>query len=70
LPHGRCDGARSTLKSASTSVGNYQTNYLYRPAASLNGLAASSCKASVGEAGINVAIEPMRERKLVLRYAV
>jgi hypothetical protein len=64
------DDARSTLKSPSTSVGDYQTNDRDRPAASLNGLAASSCKASLDEATDHVAIELMHERKLVLRHAM
>jgi hypothetical protein len=63
-----CDGARSTLKSPSTSVGDYQTNDLDRLAASLNGLAASRCKPSADEASDHIAIEPMHERKLVLRH--
>jgi hypothetical protein len=63
-------GARSTLNSPSTSVGDYQTNDLDRSATSLNGLAAWSCKPSLHEACDHVAIEPMRERKLVLRHAV
>jgi hypothetical protein len=60
----------SASKSPSTSVGNYQTNDLDRPAASLNGLAAWSCKPSVHETGDHAAIEPVHERKLVLRHAV
>jgi hypothetical protein len=44
-----------------TNVGDYQTNDLDRSATGLNSLATSSCKASVGEAGDHVAIEPMHE---------
>jgi hypothetical protein len=58
------------LNSTTTNVGDYQTNDLDRPAASLNGLAAWSCKPSVHEAGDHIAIEPMHERKLVLRHPV
>jgi hypothetical protein len=61
---------RSTLNSPPTGVGYYQTNDLDRPAASLNGLAASRCKPGVDKASDHVAIEPMYERKLVLRHAV
>jgi hypothetical protein len=67
---GRCDGARSTLNSPSTSIGDYQTNDLDPPATSLNGLAAWSCKPSLHKASDHVAIEPMHERKLVLGHAV
>jgi hypothetical protein len=57
------------LNGPSPSVGDYQTN-LDRPAASLNDLVAWSCKPSVDEASDHVAIEPMHERKPVLRHAV
>jgi hypothetical protein len=60
----------STLKSPSTSVGDYQTNDLDRPPTSLNGLAAWSCKPSVDKACDHIAIEPMHERKLVLRHTM
>jgi hypothetical protein len=64
------DGARSASKSPSTSVGDYQTNDLDRPATSLNGLGAWSCKPSLHETEDHAAIEPMHERKLVLCHAV
>jgi hypothetical protein len=58
------------LNSPSTSVGDYQTDYLDRPAAGLNGVAAWIGKSGVDEAKNHVAIEPMHERKLVLRDSV
>jgi hypothetical protein len=63
--------ARSALKRDPPCISNPDTNHLYNRAARTRyDLSLRCCEAFVDEARDHLAIEPMHERKLVLRHAV
>jgi hypothetical protein len=63
--------ARSGLKRPPPGIGDPDTDGLYRRAArTRDDLSLRRCQTFVHEASDHVAIEPVHERKLVLRHAV